>query len=109
VIPVPVSTPPAVAPAPDLYSVRVRGSLARKRGKLRVRFSLTRSEHVRFRVYRRGSRHALASWTVRGRAGRNSVTVKRRLPTRRTLKRGRYTLKVGLGSTVTASQAVRIR
>jgi hypothetical protein len=105
----PVSAPPAAQPALDLFDVRMRGSLKRKRGKLRVRFSLTQSERVRFHVYRRGSRHALARWTVRGHAGRNSVTVKRRLPTRHTLKRGRYTLTIALGRTVSASRAVRIR
>ena len=64
---------------------------------------------MRFTVTRRGSKKALATWTRKGRAGANSVTITRRLPTGRTLKPGTYTLAVGLSATATSSRSIRVR
>jgi hypothetical protein len=89
--------PPADStPKTYLSAVSVGGSLRSARGKLRVRYSLSRAADVRFTITRRGSRRALASWTQRGRSGANRTTVTRRLPTGRTLKRGAYTVAVAL-------------
>jgi hypothetical protein len=100
-----------VAPvaAPSLVRFTVDGSLRTKKSTLRVKFSLDRAASVRFTVARRGSRRALASWTSRGRAGANTVVLTRRLPTRRTLKPGAYTLAVGLDRAAAISTLVRVR
>ena len=98
----------AVVPAPALSGVRVRGLLRARRGRLRVTFSLTRPATVRFMVERRGGRRAAALWSVSARAGANAFTLRRRLPTHRTLPRGSYTLSVGLAATAeTARFSVR--
>jgi subtilisin family serine protease len=109
---VPVVTPPPatiVAPATSLSRVTVRGSLRTKRGKLKVRFSLSQPATVRFSIAKRGSRRALSAWTGKARGGANSVTIKRRLPTGKTLKRGTYRLSVGLNATVSTSRSIRVR
>ncbi len=109
----PVSTPvPAPPPAPaaaKLSALGVRGSLRTHSGKLRVRFSLNRATSVRFTITRRGAKRPLAGWTTRGNAGSNVFTLTRRLPNGRRLKRGNYTLGVGLSATAAASRSIRVR
>jgi subtilisin family serine protease len=107
--PAPQPPAPPAAQGPFLFDVTVGGSLAGKRGKLRVRYSLSRATKVRFRIVRRGSRKALASWTRSGRAGANSTVITRRLPTGKTLKRGRYTLSVSLNANATSLRSLRVR
>ncbi len=105
----PVVTPvPTPVAEPKLTSVTITGSLRTKTSKLRVRYSLTRPAAVRFTVTRHGSRATLATWTRSGGAGTNVLSLKRRLPTRRTLKRGAYTLSLRLSRTArTATFRVR--
>jgi thermitase len=105
----PVVTPaPTVTPAPALSKVTVAGSLRTKTSKLRVAFRLTRVAPVRFTITRRGSKSLLASWTSRGRAGANSVTLTRRLPTGKTLKPGSYTLAIAVSATAKSSSVIRV-
>ena len=75
------------------------GTLLTKKSKLRVRFSLTSEAKVLFAVAKHGSGTALARWTQPGKAGLNSITLTRKLPTKRTLRAGRYTLVLQLAST----------
>jgi hypothetical protein len=63
---------------------------------------------VRFTITRRGSKALLASWTSRGRAGANTVTLTRRLPTGKTLKPGSYTLAIAISPTVKSSSVIRV-
>ena len=120
--PPPVATPapaaPAATPAPTpiatpapatLVNLRIGGSLRTRKGRLRVTFSLSRAASVRFTVTRRGSRRPLAGWSSRGHAGANRVTLSRRLPTRRTLKPGSYTLAVDLDRVAKTSTLFRVR
>src|SRR4051812_553308 len=100
--PAPAPTPAPAAPIgriaapPALRHLRIGGSLRGRQGKIRVTFSLTRSAAVGFTVTRRGSRKPAATWSARGRSGANAFSLTRRLPTRKTLARGSYTLSVGL-------------
>jgi subtilisin family serine protease len=102
--PAPVATPiwtpvpPPVVIEPKLTSVAVSGSLRTKKSRLRVRFSLTRAANVRFTVSKRGAKASLATWTRTGAAGRNVVSLTRKLPTRRTLKPGAYSLSLSLAT-----------
>jgi hypothetical protein len=75
--------------------------------RLRVTFSLTTAATVRFTVTKRGSKHALGSWTRSAKRGSNVVTLTRRLPTHRTLRRGSYTLSLRLASS-TRSAVFRV-
>jgi hypothetical protein len=105
--PAPTPVPPAPTAAPAaarLTGVKVSGSLRTKKSRLRVRFSLTRAATVRFSVARRGSASALATWTRDGAAGGNLVSLTRRLPTRRTLKPGAYTLSLRLASSARSAR-----
>jgi thermitase len=105
--PKPTAEPPAPA---TLTHLKVTGSLTTRSGKVRVRFKLNRPASVRFTITRRGAKKPLDSWTKRGRAGVNTLTLTRRLPTRRTLKRGTYTLTVGLGAAARSpSRKLRVR
>jgi hypothetical protein len=116
---VPAATPPApnvsvpVAPvptpaAPRLLDVNVAGALKGAKGKLRVSFKLTQSATVRFTVTAKGK--AVATWTRKAHRGGNRYTLKRKLPTGRTLKRGSYRLSVGLSASAKASSAaIRVR
>jgi thermitase len=97
-VPRPTPTPTPVPRTPALSGVKVSGSLLSKKSKLRVRFTLTGAAKVRFTVTKRGSAKALANWNASGKAGANTVTISRRLPTRRTLKTGSYTLVLRLAS-----------
>jgi hypothetical protein len=110
--PTPVITPVATAtPAPALpvlSKVTVAGSLRTKSSKLRVSFRLTQVAPVRFTITRRGSKAKLATWASRGRAGANSVTLTRRLPTGKTLKPGSYALAVAIGATAASSKLIRV-
>jgi hypothetical protein len=63
-----------------------------------VRFTLTRAASVRFTVTRRGARKPVAGWTRKGHAGSNVIYLTRRLPTRRTLTAGSYTLALTLAT-----------
>jgi subtilisin family serine protease len=101
--PIPTATPPAA-----LSKLTLAGSLRTKSGKLRVSFRLTQLSPVRFAIARRGSKSVLASWSSRGRAGANSVTITRRLPTGKTLRPGSYTLTVGAGATAKRSGLIRV-
>jgi hypothetical protein len=94
----------SAVPAPVLRRVRVRGSLGGRSRRLRVTFSLSRPATVRFLVKRRGGRRAAGLWSVRARAGANTFSVRRRLPTQRTLGRGKYTLTVGLAATASSAR-----
>jgi hypothetical protein len=101
----PVATP---TPRPVLSRLRVTGVLKGRHGRLRVTFSLSSAAKVRFRVVRRGARKPSATWTARGRAGSNAFTLKRKLPNRKTLGRGTYTIAVGFSAPV-ASARFRVR
>jgi thermitase len=104
--PAPVSTPtPVVAPAPTLSGLRLSGALKGRQGRLRVTFSLSGASTVRLSVVRGGSS---ASWRISGRAGANALSLKRRLPTGRTLAKGTYTLVATAGAT-TARARFRVR
>jgi subtilisin family serine protease len=111
--PAPVTT--VVTPAPtvtqpiSLFNVSVGGSLRTKKSKLKVRFSLSRASTVKFTITKRGSKRTLSAWTKKGHAGANRISISRRLPTGKTLKRGSYTLRVGLSATVTSSRSIRVR
>jgi subtilisin family serine protease len=116
----PVATPTPVAPVatatptPEVTSalltdVVVGGTLAGKRGRLKVTFKLTRAATVRFTVSQRGRRAAVATWTSKGKTGTNAVTLTRKLPTGATLKSGAYTLGVGLSASAKRSAAIRVR
>ncbi len=110
VVPVVTPTPtPTITPPTYLFDMKIRGSLRTKRSKLKVRFSLSQPATVRFAIAKRGSRRTLSAWTKKARAGANSVTIKRRLPTRKTLKPGVYSLSVGLNATATSSRSIRVR
>jgi subtilisin family serine protease len=96
--PTPTPTPPPAQPnvLAKLTSVKLSGKLRTSRSKLRVTFTLTAPATVRFTVTKRGARKALTTWTRNGRKGSNVVTLTRRLPTHRTLRRGAYTLSLRL-------------
>ncbi len=96
--PTPAPTPVPKPPVAKLVSVKLSGSLRRRTSKLRVRFSLTTAAVVRFKVTRRGSKTVLATWTRKAATGANTVTLSRRLPTRRTLARGAYRLSLKLSA-----------
>ncbi|HEX6020796.1 MAG TPA: S8 family serine peptidase [Solirubrobacter sp.] len=103
----PVATP--VPAATTLSRVSVRGKLTTKRGKLKVRFSLSRAATVRFTITKRGNKRPLSTWTKKARPGANSVTIAHRLPTGKRLKRGSYTLSVGLGAKASSARTIRVR
>jgi hypothetical protein len=105
--PTPTPTPTPKPVVAKLTSVRLSGTLKTKKSRLRVKYSLTAAASVRFTVTRRGSKHVLATWTRKGAAGANVVTLTRRLPTRRTLGRGSYTLSLRLSSS-TRSTSFRV-
>jgi subtilisin family serine protease len=107
--PAPVTPTPPVTQPVSLFDVSVGGSLRTKRSKLKVRFSLSRASTVKFAITKRGSRRTLSAWTKRGRAGANRVSISRRLPTGKTLKRGSYTLRVSISATATSSRSIRVR
>ena len=71
-------------------------------------FSLSAAGRVRFIVVARGKSHPSATWTVTGRRGTNAVSLKRKLPTHKTLAKGTYTLAVGIPAPV-ASAHFRVR
>lgn len=106
----PVHTPVATAtPMPvQLTKVGVAGSLRTKSSKLRVTFRLNRISPVRFTITRRGSKAVLANWTSRGRSGANTVTLRRKLPTGKTLKPGFYTLAVTVSVSAKSSSLIRV-
>jgi hypothetical protein len=104
VVPIPV-TP---APASRLLDLNVGGSLKGAKGKLRVTFKLTQSATVRFTVTAKGK--SFGTWTRAAHRGGNQFTLKRTLPTGKTLKRGSYTLSVALsGSAKASSASIRVR
>jgi hypothetical protein len=107
--PTPVAPVPTATPGPYIFDVTVGGSLTSKRSKLRVRYSLSAATNVRFTISRRGSKRPLASWVRRSRAGANTAVITRRLPTGQLLRRGRYTLEVGLSATAKSSRSLRVR
>jgi thermitase len=107
--PAPVLPPaPTPVPGPTLSNVTVGGTLLTKRGKLKVRFTLSQPATVRFKITKRGSKRALSAWTKKARAGANSLTITRRLPTGQLLKRGSYTLSVSLNATASNSRSIRV-
>ncbi len=85
----------------------MRGSLRTKTSKLKVSSTLTAATTIKFSVKRRGSKARLASWSRGGRAGANTVTLTRKLPNKRTLKRGTYTLTAAAGATA-KSATIRV-
>jgi subtilisin family serine protease len=94
----PVATPvPTPVPGPALSNVTVRGSLVKRNGRLLVRFSLSQPATIRFSIARRGTTRRLSAWTVNARAGVNRFTIRRRLPTGKTLKPGAYKVSVRVG------------
>ncbi|MDA0171576.1 S8 family serine peptidase [Solirubrobacter taibaiensis] len=108
----PVSPPAPVVPAPvtpapqaaaRLIDVKVGGSLKGATSKLRVTFKLTQSAAVRFTVTAKGK--SFGTWTRQAHRGGNQFTLTRKLPTGKTLKRGRYTLSVALSGSAKASSA----
>jgi thermitase len=103
-----VTRVPTATPLPLLSQVTLAGSLRTKSSKLRVSFRLTQLSPVRFTITRRGSKTLLASWSSRGRAGANSVTLTRRLPTGKTLKPGSYTLAVAVSTSAKTSSFIRV-
>jgi hypothetical protein len=88
----PTPTPPPTQPEAVAKLTSVTLSSHRLARRLRVKFSLTAAATVRFTVTKRGSTRSLGSWTRPGLKGANSVTLTRRLPTHRTLRKGSYTL-----------------
>ncbi|WP_051323865.1 S8 family serine peptidase [Candidatus Solirubrobacter pratensis] len=119
--PAPTATPtstPVVTPAPmatttpfaaaKLTSISISGSLRTKTSRLHVRFALTRAASVGFTVTKRGAKKPVATWTRKSATGRNTVTLTRRLPTRRTLRPGAYRLSLRL-STSARSASFRVR
>jgi thermitase len=108
VAPVVVTPVPTATPLPALSKVTLAGSLRTKRSKLRVTFSVDRAMWVRFSFTRRGTKQAVASWSIRARASRNSITITRKLPTGRTLKPGSYTLAVAVSTGATSSNLIRV-
>ena len=105
VIPTPVTpTPQAAARLTDL---KVGRSLKGAKGKLRVTFKLTQSATVRFTVTAKGK--SLGTWTRRAHRGGNQFTLTRKLPTRKTLKRGSYRLSVALSGSAKASAGFSVR
>jgi hypothetical protein len=62
---------------------------------------------VRFTVTAKGKSYG--SWTRVARRGGNQLTLTRKLPGGKTLKRGRYRLSVALSATAKASAALRVR
>ena len=103
-----VTPPPTVTPPPLLSQLVVGGSLRTKTSKLKVSFRLARASAVKFTVKRRGSKATLASWSRRGKAGANAVTLTRTLPTGTTLKPGRYTLGVAVSAKAGSSSLIRV-
>ena len=100
---------PAATPAPALLSnVKIGGSLRTKSSKLRVIVPPV-PRRARCASRSRAAARRLASWTSRGRAGANTVTLTRQLPTGKTLKPGSYTLAVGLSATAKSSRVIRVR
>jgi subtilisin family serine protease len=108
VAPAVVTPVPTARPLPVLSKVTLAGSLRTKSSKLRVSFRLTQLSPVRFTITRRGSKTLLASWSSRGRAGANFVTLTRRLPTGKTLKPGSYTLAVAVSTSAKTSSVIRV-
>ena len=105
VVPTPVTpTPQAAARLTDL---KVGRSLKGAKGKLRVTFKLTQSATVRFTVTAKGK--SLGTWTRRAHRGGNQFTLTRKLPTRKTLKRGSYRLSVALSGSARASAGFSVR
>jgi hypothetical protein len=52
----------------------------------------------------------VATWTRGARSGAQRITLSRKLPTGKTLKRGRYKLSLAVGAGATASAAaIRVR
>jgi subtilisin family serine protease len=106
----PVATPTPV-PTPDvvLSNLAISGALRTKASKLRVSFQLSRGTTVRYTVKAKGSKKAVGTWVKPGRAGTNTVLLRRALPTGRTLKRGTYTLSVAVSPTASASKIIKVR
>ena len=117
--PEPPAPPPPVAPAPTpdpvtapaltLTQLKVSGSLRGSSSKLRVGFRLSRSAWVRYTVQPKGSRTVSGTWTKLAQAGSNTVLIRRKLPSGKTLKRGSYTLTVTVSPTAAASKVIRVR
>jgi subtilisin family serine protease len=99
--------PPPPQPKPVAKLTSLKLSSHKLTSRLRVTFSLTTAATVRFTVTKRGSKHALGSWTRSAKRGSNVVTLTRRLPTHRTLRRGSYTLSLRLASS-TRSAVFRV-
>jgi hypothetical protein len=101
----PVATPPPPAPA-VVRALKLSGkSLSHS---LRATFTVSRTAAVRVSVTRSGhAKKATASWSLKARAGSNTLRLTRRIAGR-TLARGRYTLTVSVGgSSRTAAFTVR--
>jgi thermitase len=101
----PVATPLPPAPA-VVRALKLSGkSLSRS---LRATFTVSRTASVRVSVTRAGhAKKATASWSLKARAGSNTLRLTRRIAGR-TLARGRYTLTVSVGgSSRTAAFTVR--
>jgi thermitase len=103
-----VTPVPTATPLPLLSKVTLAGSLRTKTSKLRVSFRLTQISPVRFTITRRGSKAVLAKWSGRGRAGANTFTFARRLPTGKTLKPGSYALAVAVSASAKSSSFIRV-
>jgi subtilisin family serine protease len=102
----PVPTPdPVTLPALTLTHLKLTGSLS---SKLRVGFRLSRSAWVKYTVKAKGAKSAAATWSKLGRAGANTVLLRRKLPTGKTLKRGSYRLSVTVSPTAGASKVIRV-
>jgi subtilisin family serine protease len=108
VAPIPTPTPETV-PALTLSNLKVSGSLRGNAGKLRVSFRLSRGAWVRYTVKAKGSKAVAGTWTKLGQPGTNSLVLKRKLPSGKTLKRGSYTLSVAVSQAAAASKAIRVR
>jgi subtilisin family serine protease len=107
--PTPAPTPAPVAQAPpSLTRLKVSGSLGGGKNKLRVAFRLSRGAWVNYTVKAKKSK-ASFRWKRLGRAGANTVVIRRKLPNGKTLKRGSYTLTVTVGPTAAASKRIQVR
>ena len=101
----PVTTPSPVVTTPTpsadvarlLRHLKLSGSLRGHHNKLRVTFSLTGAGTLRLKVTHSG--RTVSSWSAWGRHGANAFTLKRRLPSGRSLRKGTYTLVVSQGAT----------
>jgi subtilisin family serine protease len=117
--PVQIPTPPAVAPVPtpapnatpvpSRTKLKVRGTLRSKASKLRVSFKLSHGASVKYTVTRKGSKRATSTWSKLGRTGTNSIVLRRKLPSGRTLRRGSYTLTLTIAPSATGSKVIRVR